>query len=213
MTVARVWFSSLILHPLLGLDRLVEALAPTAALEDATGELVDDLHFALLHHVVDVALEQLLGAQRGLDLVDEVLVDVLVEVVDVERFLDPGDTLFGGHDGLLRFVDLVVAVALEVFHDPGELVVQLLGVVGATGDDQRRPGFVDEDEVDLVDDGELVTALELVVLRDGHVVAEVVEPELVVRAVGDVGGVGQALRVRESSIWGRTIPTSSPRYR
>ena len=32
-------------------------------------------------------------------------------------------------------------------------------------------------------------------MRDGHVVAEVVEPELVVRAVGDVGGVGLTLRV------------------
>ena len=105
-----------------------------------------------------------------------------------------GDTLFGGYDGLLRFVDFVVAVAFEVLHDRGELVVQLLGVVGAARDDEGRAGFVDEDEVDLVDDGVLVTALELVVLRHGHVVAEVVEPELVVRAVGDVGGVGQTLR-------------------
>ena len=118
-------------HALFGFDGLVEALAPTAALEDAPGELVDDLHLALLHHVVDVALEQLLGPQRHLDLVDEVLVHVLVQVVDVERLLDPDDTLFGGYDGLLRFVDFVVLVAPEVFHDRRELVVQLLRVVGA----------------------------------------------------------------------------------
>ena len=80
------------LHPLLGLDRLVEAFAPTATLEDAAGELVDDLHLAVLHHVVDVALEQLLGAQRRLELVDEVLVDVLVEVVDAERLPRPAAT-------------------------------------------------------------------------------------------------------------------------
>ena len=83
------------LHPLLGLDRLVQTLAPAAALEDAAGELVDDLHLAALHDVVDVALEQLLGAQRGLELVHEVLVDVLVEVVDAERLLDRGDALLG----------------------------------------------------------------------------------------------------------------------
>ena len=92
MTVARVWFSSLILHPLLGLDRLVQTLAPAPALEDAAGELVDDLHLAVLHDVVDVALEQLLGPQRGLELVHEVLVDVLVEVVDAERLLDRAST-------------------------------------------------------------------------------------------------------------------------
>ena len=105
------------------------------------------------------------------------------------------DALFGGHDGLLGFVDLVVAIALEVLHDRGELVIELLRVVGATGDDERRAGFVDEDEVDLVDDRVLVTALELLVLGDGHVVAQVVEPELVVGAVGDVGGVGLTLQV------------------
>ena len=113
MTVARVWFSSLILHALLGLDRLVQTLAPAAALEDATGELVDDLHLAVLDDVVDVALEELLAAQRLLELVHVVLVDVLVEVLDAERLLDPRDALLGRNDGALGLVDLVVAVALQ----------------------------------------------------------------------------------------------------
>ncbi len=38
--------------------------------------------------------------------------------------------------------------------------------------------------------GEVVAALHQVVERPGHVVAQIVEAELVVRAVGDVGGVG-----------------------
>ena len=143
-------------HALLRLDRLVQTLAPAPALEDAAGELVDDLDLAALDDVVDVALEQLLGAQRGLELVHEVLVDVLVEVVDAERLLDAADALLGGHDRALRLVDLVVAVALAAaFTIAGELVVELLGVVGAAGDDERRAGLVDEDRVDLVDDGEV----------------------------------------------------------
>jgi hypothetical protein len=60
------------------------------------------------------------------------------------------------------------------------------------GDDQRGAGLVDEDGVDLVDDGEVVSALDHLLLVDGHVVAEVVEAHLVVGAVGDVGGVGLA---------------------
>ena len=51
------------------------------------------------------------------------------------------------------------------------------------------PGLVDQDRVDLVDDRVGVTALDHVGDRPGHVVAQVVEPELVVRAVGDVAGV------------------------
>ena len=90
------------LHALFGLDRLVQAFAPTPAFEDATGELVDDLHLAVLDDVVDVALEQLLAAERLLELVHVVLVDVLVEVLDAERLLDARDAFFGRDDGALR---------------------------------------------------------------------------------------------------------------
>ena len=135
------------------------------------------------------------AAQRGLELVHVVLVHVVVEVGDLERLLDATDALFGRHDGALRFVDLVVTVALQRLHDPRELEVERLRVVGTTRDDERRARLVDEDRVDLVDDREVVAALRLLLARRRHVVAQVVEPELVVRAVGDVGGVRGPLRV------------------
>ena len=55
------------------------------------------------------------------------------------------------------------------------------------GDDERRARLVDQDRVDLVHDRVGVAALDDAVERDRHVVAEVVEAELGVRAVGDVG--------------------------
>ena len=64
-----------------------------------------------------------------------------------------------------------------------------MGVLGRAGDDQRRTGLVHQDRVDLVHDRELVVALHAVVQGEGHVVAQVVEAELVVGAVGDVAGV------------------------
>ena len=52
-------------------------------------------------------------------------------------------------------------------------------------------------EVDLVDDGEDMAALHHVLEPVLHVVAQIVEAELVVGAVGDVAGVGcLALRRR-----------------
>ena len=54
-------------------------------------------------------------------------------------------------------------------------------------DDERRAGFVDEDRVHFVDDGVVMRALDLLVATRGHaVVAQVIEAELAVRAVGDV---------------------------
>ena len=85
---------------------------------------------------------------------------------------------------------------------PGDAVG--LGVAGhvvvrRAGDNQRRPRLVDQDVVHFVDDGEVQRALRLLIPllvavvalgRRTHVVAEIVEAELVVRAVGDVAVVG-----------------------
>ena len=59
-------------------------------------------------------------------------------------------------------------------------------------DDERGTGFVDQDGVNFVDDGEVVPALHAIVQVELHVVAQVVEAEFVVGAVSDVGGVGFA---------------------
>ena len=79
-----------------------------------------------------------------------------------------------------------------------DLVVQLRRLLGRPRDDEGGPGLVDEDAVDLVDDGEAVPALHEVRELELHVVAQVVEAVLVVGAVGDVAGVGGlALRVAQ----------------
>ena len=79
MTVASVWFSRSILTFSLRLDRLVQAVAPAAARHQAAGELVDDDDFAVLHHVVDVVVEDGVGAQRLVDVVEELHVLGIVE--------------------------------------------------------------------------------------------------------------------------------------
>ena len=191
---------------LLRLDRLVQALAPAAALHDPAGELVDDLHLAVLHDVVDVALVERLRLERLRQMVDELDVARVVEVVDPERALDLVEGRLRRRDGLellvvevvrARELRLVLALhrlarqrcAVELAHDAREVVVRLRGGLGLAGDDQRRPRLVDQDRVDLVHDRERVPALDGAVERDGHVVAQVVEAELGVGAVGDVGRV------------------------
>ncbi len=175
---------------LFGLDRLVQALRVAPAFEDPTGELVDDLDLAVGDQVVDVPVVERLGAQRLLQMVDEVDGGVVVHVLDAEDLLDPGHALLGGEDLALALVDLVVLVLAQPLDDPGEVAVPLGGVADATGDDQWGPGLVDEDRVDLVHDGVDVIALGQLLGRHGHVVAQVVEAELVVGSVGDVGFVG-----------------------
>ena len=70
------------LHALFGLDCLMQALGPAPAFHDAPGELVDDLHLAVLDDVVDVALVQRLGLQCLIQMVDELRVARVVEVLE-----------------------------------------------------------------------------------------------------------------------------------
>ena len=188
------------LDALLRLDRLVHALVVAAPGQQAAGVLVDDEDLAVHDDVVLVVLEQLLGLDGVVQVADQRGVDRLVEVLDAEVVLHLGDAGLQDADGPLLLVDLVVALAgvelaaLEHLGDLGELDVPLGGGVGGAADDERGAGLVDEDRVDLVDDGEVVAALDELVHGPGHVVAQVVEAELVVRAVGDVLGVlGTAL--------------------
>ena len=83
----------------------------------------------------------------------------------------------------------------ELRNDFADARVLVGGLVGGAGDDERGAGFVDEDGVDFVDDGVVVAALHAILDFELHVVAQVVEAEFVVGAVGDVGGIGGAALV------------------
>jgi hypothetical protein len=59
------------LDVLLGFERLVQAFRIAAARHHAAGEFVDDDDFVVADDVVLVALEQLVGLQRVVDVVDD----------------------------------------------------------------------------------------------------------------------------------------------
>src|ERR1019366_6315481 len=95
-----------------------------------------------------------------------------------------GGVLFSG------FLALDDLAADELGNDAVDLVILVGGFLAGAGNDEGGAGFVDEDGVDFVDDGVVVHALGAVLDEKLHVVAEVIEAELVVGAVGDVGVVG-----------------------
>jgi hypothetical protein len=88
------------------------------------------------------------------------------------------------------FVERVVDVLNELGDNFVDARVLVGGLFGRAGNDERGARFVDEDGVDFVDDTELVAALDALSEVVLHVVAEIVETEFVVGAVGEVGSVG-----------------------
>ncbi len=185
------------LDVLLRLERLVQPVGIAPAFHHAAGELVDDDHLAVLDDVILVALEELVRAQRVVDVVDDRDVLHVVERAALQHALrdEHAFDLLRAFLGEARrahlLVELVVASA-ELRDERVDGDIELRAVLGRAGDDERRARLVDQDGVDLVDDGVVVPALHHVLDVVFHVVAQVVEAELVVGAVGDVGGVGGA---------------------
>jgi hypothetical protein len=96
---------------------------------------------------------------------------------------------FGQAHRALLLVDVVI-FARQARDQRVDADVEAGAVLRRAGDDQRRARLVDQDRVDFVDDGVGVAALHHLRHVVFHVVAQIVEAELVVGAVGDVGGVG-----------------------
>ncbi len=95
---------------------------------------------------------------------------------------------FAEIDRTLLLVELVIGL-VERRNERVDGVVEFGAVVERAGNDQRRARFVDQDGVDFVDDGVGVAALHHVLEPVLHVVAQIIEAELVIGAVGDVAVV------------------------
>ena len=129
-------------------------------------------------------------------MVNKVLLHAVVEVLDLQELFYRRDALVGNGDLTLFFVHVVVVVAIELLHHIGEAIVQIGGAANLAADDQRGPGLVDQNRVNLVHDGEAVASLHHVSLRPRHVVAQIVKANFVVRGVGDVACVLFAFEAR-----------------
>ena len=208
-------------HALFGLDGLVQALGIAAAFHDATSELVDDLDLAISDHVLLVAVEHVLGLQRLLQVVDQLAGEIGIDVIDTQAALNLLKAALGGGDGVLGLVHDVVARGLDVLgggehvvrhvltalkaaHGTREVLVGAGGLGAGTRDDERRSGLIDQDGVDLVDDGVVVAALHALLGAGDHVVAQVIETELGVGAIGDIGLVGRALKLERHVVLEQT---------
>src|SRR5712675_1812259 len=182
---------------LLGLERLVQAFRVAPAGHHAAGELVDDDDLAVLDDIVYVAGEQLVGPQRLRDVMQHrdlgrgVEADALgQQAVAAQDILDRLDTGVGQDDRAVLLV-LLEMIGLEARDHGIGAAVEFRGILGRAGDDERRARLVDQDRIDLVDDGVVEGPLGHGVQPVLHVVAQVVEAQLVVGAVGDVAGVGR----------------------
>ncbi len=201
------------LHPLFGLDGLVQPLRIAPPVHQAAGELVNDDHLPVFDDVVAVAMEDGLSSQGIVHVGSQGEVLRGVEVVHPQPPLHPLDSVFSEGDHPILLVHDVIHLAPQAGDEVGHAAVVGIRLLSRAGDDERRARLVYQNVVHLVYDGVVEVPLHLLGEVHYHVVPQVVEAKFVVGAVGDVGLVsftaahgpqvliafivGQVLRIEE----------------
>ena len=161
---------------------LVQALLAHQVRLGALNELLHALLREQLHEATVLGCPALGGQQllAGLPLQRRIglfVIQLLEQPLSVRHELADDPPLLPDEAGDLRVVALVD--------------VLIAGPAGRAADDERRAGLVDENGVDLVDDRVEMAALHAILQPHDHVVAQVVEPVLVVGPVRDIALVGR----------------------
>ena len=167
-----------------GLDRLMQAVGPAPPCHEPPGKLVDDDHLIILHDVLLIAKEEVVGTQRHHQVMHQRNVSWLIQRLAFgqharahEDLLGLDETRFRHVDLLAFFVDPEIALgigllrlgfychALEQGRHCIHANVQVGVVFGLARNNQRRAGFVDQNGVDLIYNGEVQRALAAVLGR------------------------------------------------
>ena len=165
----------------------MKAIREPAALHHSARELVHDDDLALLDHVFLVSNKQRLRLEGIFQLMDDAEIILSVQVGDIEQLLQLCDAIIGQRDTLVLFVYGVIDVHIQARNYAREPLVLPGRHIRRAADNQRGPRLVDQDVVDLVNNGVGERSLNPTFNRRRHIVAQVVEPELIVGAVGNVG--------------------------
>ena len=185
----------------------MQTLVVAAAVHQAAGKFVNNDDLIVLDHVVHVPAHDTMGTDGLVNIVVEAGVVRIGQVFHVEVFLRLGDA--PGSEGALLplflhhvvvvLVDLLVNLLIVALGDDKAAqagdkavchLIELVGLVALAGDNEGGTGLVDEDGVHLVHDGKVLAPLDQIPVVDGHVISQIVKADLIVGAVGNVGGIG-----------------------
>ncbi len=167
---------------------LVEAVAEAATEHHAPGVFIDDHDFSVSDDVVDISGEEAVGFDGCVDVVEEF--GIAGDVVDSHQLFNAVHTFFGKAGVVVLLIGGPVLLGFELDNDLVDLVVDGDVLHRRAADDVRGSGFVDQNRVNFVDDGEVELTHAEVFFAERHVVSEVVKSEFVVGSVGDVARVG-----------------------
>ena len=175
----------------------MKPIRPAPPVHHSPGELIDDDHLVFLDDVIDVPLEHHIRLQALVQMMDDLGVLHVIEVRSDQQpgifqlTLGPFNPIFGQGDVLGLLVLLIVLFGQDL-HDPVDLNIEIALVVGRARNNQRGAGLVDQDRIDFIDNRMVERPVDHLAALMLHIVAQIVEAQLVVGGIGNVGLVGLA---------------------
>ena len=189
----RSWSLRFILdwHTFFSFNRLVQTIRVTATFHSASSKLVDNQDFLLFtHHIVDIKNHDVVGAKGVVDKVSQCYVFDIVEIFEFEVFFCFINTWVRQTDSLRLNIDNVV-ILIQRLHKVVCHMVELTRFNSISSwNDQWCTSFVDQDRVNLIDQGIVKWTLNHVLCTYNHVVTKVVKTNLWVSWVSNITEVG-----------------------
>ena len=191
----------------------MQSLGPAPAVHGAAGKLVNNNDFVVAHNIVYVFFKQNQCAQGGVKIVHQIdIAGAVQRIIFVQYAFFNQDlfdflvTLLGNMHGAIFFIHRVIAflrfflggltTLFELFHNILETLMQVGAFADGAGNNQWCTGLVDQNRVNLVDNGKELATLDLFLGGKGHIVAQVIKTEFVIGAIGNVGCIGLLLGYR-----------------
>ncbi|OPZ84634.1 MAG: hypothetical protein BWY76_01761 [bacterium ADurb.Bin429] len=192
-------------HSLLGFNGLMQPIGISPPEHQASGKFINEYHFAVLHHVIDIALITGVGAHRRRQALQNGQVFGIRDIANAQRTFEAGHAVFRQTGGFVLAVRAVVHLGAQLANRPVDVADHLGRFIAGAGNNQRGARLIDQDGVHLVDDGEGQLALRQVTGIDGHVVAQIIEAQFGVCCIEDIGLIRRMTRDRSQRRGGRRI--------
>ncbi|MNC10300.1 hypothetical protein D3C75_579390 [compost metagenome] len=183
----------------LGLNRLMQAVAVTAAHHEASGEFIyDDNLFRFvflihLHDIIHIALHNGVGLQPLGYMVVNSDIGMVEEVLNVEIALRLGHPCFRQGDGFQLHIHVVILLFPQGHDETVGCHIQIRRLGGLSGNNKRRPRFIHQNGVHFVHNGIIKGPLHHLLFIQNHIVPQVIKAELIVRTIGNITGISSLL--------------------
>ena len=171
------------------LNSLMDTIVIAASRKNTTSVLIHDQDFTVDHHIVFIIGKQLFRFDGVIQETYKRSIPGFVQVLNTQMVFNFIDARFENTDGAFFLVYLVIFIFFKnVFCDAREFTVPTVRFTCSwSRDNKRGTRLVNQDRIDLINNGKVMPALYLLVNGPCHIVTQIIEAKLVIRTVGNIG--------------------------